>query len=140
MDIWYIKGVCVFFLKHHRSNPGNSHTLGKYSQCWVTSSSEMGDGGGRAHVIVRGHLVGVNSPLPPGGFQESTHVIKLSSEHLYHWTILITQKLFLKIIIFIVRHLFRAVLRYRQNYKAVDLLLNDPMTEKKVTLKLRPRM
>lgn len=38
------------------------------------------------------------------------------------------------------RNLFRAVLRDRQNYKAVDLLLNDPMTEKEVTLKLRPRM
>lgn len=38
------------------------------------------------------------------------------------------------------RNLLRAVLRYRQNYKAVDLLLNDPMTEKEVTLKLRPRI
>lgn len=38
------------------------------------------------------------------------------------------------------RNLFRAVLRYRQNYKAVDLLLNDPMTGKEATLKLRQRM
>lgn len=53
---------------------------------------------------------------------------------------MITQQLFLKIIIFIVRNPFRAVLRYRQNYKAVDFLLNDPMTGKEVTLKLRLRI